>query len=104
MTTASVQVIDLKCEYLTNPLGLDVRQPRLSWRLVTSRRGARQTAYQVRVGSDLQALLTGKIDLWDSGQVTSDQSIHQVYQGKPLKSRQRATWQVRVWDETRPAL
>lgn len=95
----STTVVDLRCEYLTNPLGLDVRQPRLSWRLMSPRRGARQTAYQIQVGPDAQALVDGPADLWDSGQVISDQSLHQVYQGQPLKSRQRVAWHVRVWDE-----
>ncbi len=99
-SAASMHVFDLRCEYLASPLGMDVRHPRLSWRLATSRRGARQTAYQVRAGTDPQALAAGQADMWDSGQVTSDQSLHQVYQGKPLESRQRVAWQVRVWDET----
>ena len=49
MSVSPVRVIDLRCEYLTDPLGLDVRQPRLSWRLEASARGIRQTAYQVLV-------------------------------------------------------
>ena len=92
MTESSVRVTDLRCEYLTNPLGLDVRQPRLSWRLESPVRGARQTAYQVRVSTD-------QSELWDSGKVLSDASTQQVYQGQPLAARQRAGWQVRVWDE-----
>jgi alpha-L-rhamnosidase len=90
----------LRCEYLTDPLGLDVRQPRLSWRLASPGRGARQTAYQIEVGSDSRALVGGKADLWDSGKVISDQSLHQVYQGQPLQSRQQIAWRVRVWDES----
>ena len=92
MTESPVRVTDLRCEYLTNPLGLDVRQPRLSWRLESNLRGTRQTAYQVRVNSD-------QGEVWDSGKVASDASIQQVYQGQPLASRQRVGWQVRVWDE-----
>jgi alpha-L-rhamnosidase len=99
LTASPLRVIDLRCEYLTNPLGLEVRQPRLSWRLAASARGARQTAYQVRVASDPRHLSAGRGDLWDSGQVASDQSLHRVYQGAPLASRQRACWQVRIWDE-----
>ena len=39
-----------------------------------------------------------RADLWDSGKVASDQSIHVVYAGKPLTSRDRCYWKVRVWD------
>jgi alpha-L-rhamnosidase len=33
---AAVQVTDLRCEYLKDPLGIDVRRPRLSWKLVAT--------------------------------------------------------------------
>ena len=33
---AGVSVTDLRCEYLTDPLGVDVQQPRFSWKLVDS--------------------------------------------------------------------
>jgi alpha-L-rhamnosidase len=89
-------VTRLRCEYLTNPLGIDVKQPRLSWELRDERRGARQTAYQIQVASSQAAL--DQADLWDSGQVTSDQSIHVRYEGAALGSGQRAWWRVRVWD------
>ena len=31
--SATVRVVDLRCEYRKNPLGIDEVQPRLSWRL-----------------------------------------------------------------------
>ena len=99
MSISPVHVIDLRCEYLVDPLGIDARQPRLSWRLEAATRGVKQTAYQVRVAANLERLVAGQADLWDSGQVMTDQSLHQVYQGQRLASRQRAWWQVRVWDE-----
>ncbi len=83
----------LLCEYLTNPLGLDVRQPRLSWQLSAETRNARQSAYQLVV-RDASAEI-----VWDSGKVLSDQSLHVEYDGPLLQSRQRCTWQVRVWDQ-----
>ncbi|HEX2970703.1 MAG TPA: alpha-L-rhamnosidase N-terminal domain-containing protein, partial [Tepidisphaeraceae bacterium] len=88
-----------RCEYLTNPVGVDVQQPRLTWVLESPERGTRQTAYQIRVASSPAALKTGKPDLWDSGKVKSDETIHIAYAGKPLASTQRAYWQVRVWDQ-----
>ena len=99
MSVSPVHVIDLRCEYLTDPLGLDVRQPRLSWRLEAAARGVKQTAYQVWVAADPTRLAAGHADLWDSGRVMTDQSLHQVYLGQPLAARQRAWWQVRMWDE-----
>ncbi len=88
----------LRCEYRVDPLGIDVLQPRLSWEMHDERRGAAQTAYQVLVASDPEKLAADQGDLWDSGKVSSDQSSHIVYAGKPLKSRMRCHWKVRLWD------
>ena len=30
---SGVIVTDLRCEYLTNPIGIDVQHPRFSWKL-----------------------------------------------------------------------
>jgi alpha-L-rhamnosidase len=95
----TMTLTDLQCEYQQNPLGLDVHKPRLGWKLVSTRRDERQSAYHVVVASDEAKLLAGKGDLWDSGKVASDESVHVVYAGAPLKSRQRVWWRVRVWDD-----
>ena len=93
------QITNLICEYRTNPLGIDVTAPRLGWQMQTERSGARQTAYRILVASDPAGLREGKADLWDSGKIESDQSVHVVYAGKQLGSRQRVYWRVTVWDE-----
>lgn len=93
-------ITKLLCEYRTNPLGIDITVPRLSWQLQSDRQGVRQTAYRVFAASDPSKLREGIADLWDSGKVESDQSVHVVYAGKPLGSRQRVYWNVTVWDES----
>lgn len=93
-------IANLTCEYRTNPLGIDVTSPRLSWQMHTDRRGARQTAYRVLAASSPEQLRAGDADLWDSGRVESDQSVHVAYAGPRLCSRQRVYWKVTVWDET----
>src|ERR1017187_3822826 len=87
---AGLKVNGLKCEYRVNPLGLDTPQPRLSWLLESSERGQGQTAYQVLVARSASLLSTGKADLWDSGKVTSGESVHVVYGGLPLRAGQCA--------------
>jgi len=94
-----VSVENLRCEYRVDPAGLDVVQPRLSWTLKSTQRRQKQTAYQVAVSSSLATLSRDEGDLWDSGKVLSDQTIHVVYGGKPLRSRAQAHWKVRVWDK-----
>ena len=44
-----LSVTNLRCEYKTNPIGIDIAEPRFSWELVSSQRGTLQTAYQIRV-------------------------------------------------------
>ena len=94
----AVKVDDLRCEYLVDPLGIDVAKPRLSWVIESSRRGEMQTAYQVLVASTKKLLDKGQGDLWDSGKVLSDQSAFIEYAGSPLTSRQACWWRVQVWD------
>lgn len=88
----------LRCEYLDNPLGIDVRVPRLSWIVESSERGATQRAYRIVVASTPALLKSGKGDLWDSGKVASKQTTQVEYMGKPLQSSQQAFWKVTVWD------
>ena len=95
---ASVVVTGLRCEFRANPLGIDDRQPRLSWILESNQRGQRQTAYQVLVASTTAALAGHRGDLWDSGKVTGRQSVQVAYGGRPLRSREVCQWKVRVWD------
>ena len=93
-------VTDLRCEYLVDPLGLDEREPRLGWILQSTRRGARQTAYRIRVSSTPEALAQGRAERWDSGRVESARSTHVTFGGAPLRSRETCHWNVEVWDET----
>ena len=118
--------LKLRCEYLTNPLGIDALKPRLSWVMKereqnagralansektgealtgmaegnSEARGRKQIAYQVLVASTPGLLAKDQGDLWDSGKVVSDQSIQVEYAGKPLESRMTCHWKVRVWPD-----
>jgi alpha-L-rhamnosidase len=86
----------LRCEYLENPMGVDVRQPRLFWVLEHTERGQAQSAYQVLVSSD-PAAAAG--DIWDSGKVTSSRSTQVVYAGKALESGKTYFWKIKYWDK-----
>jgi alpha-L-rhamnosidase len=99
MNLPDLHLTGLRCEYLVAPLGLDERAPRLSWRLESGRRGARQTAYRLRVASTPEQLAAGTADRWDTGRVESNQTTHIVYAGRPLLSRAVCHWCVEVWDE-----
>src|SRR5215212_2033177 len=94
----SLRVERLRTEYKENPLGLDVRAPRFSWEIRADTRNVRQQAWQVRVARTDQDLRSGRNLAWDSGRVTSGESIHRVYAGLPLVSGGRYVWQVQAWD------
>ncbi len=96
-TTLAVQ--GMRCEYLVNPLGIDVEKPRLSWELTPGPRGRNQSAYQVLVASSPDGLQRNRGDLWDSGKAASGVTTFVAYAGRPLASGMRAWWKVRVWDE-----
>lgn len=101
---ATVIPTDLRCEYLAGPVGLDVSQPRLSWKLTAaspSLRGVRQRAYQILVASSPELLAEDQGDVWDSGKISTDNSLNIPFGGKPLVSRQELFWKVRVWDGNR---
>jgi len=91
--------VNLRCEYLTNPLGIDVCEPRLGWKLTSNQRGQKQTAYRVLVATSQVTLNKNVGDLWDSGRVESDQSSQIVYKGKQLTSTMQCFWKVMVWDK-----
>ncbi|MHC5073636.1 MAG: family 78 glycoside hydrolase catalytic domain [Planctomycetota bacterium] len=95
----NIKAANLKCEYRTDLLGIDVKEPRLSWIPQSDVRGQRQTAYHLIVASKKEYLNKDYGDLWDSGKVNSDRAVYVLYQGKPLSSQARCYWKVRIWDK-----
>ena len=92
-----IAVGNLKCETLVNPKGIDATAPRFNWQISSLARGVKQTAYQIIVASSLDKLSREEGDLWNSGKVSSDQSILVAYAGRPLQSRQQCFWKVKTW-------
>jgi len=86
----------LRTEYAVNPVGIDARTPRLSWRLHATRRGTTQGSYEIQVALDSGAM---NRPLWTSGRVASPASILRPYGGPPLHSSTRYYWRVRAWDD-----
>jgi alpha-L-rhamnosidase len=71
--------IHLRCEHLTNPLGMDALHPVLSWQSDNTERNWHQSAYQILVASSTARL--SKPDVWDSGKRNSAESNGIVYRG-----------------------
>ncbi|WP_295654005.1 alpha-L-rhamnosidase [uncultured Mucilaginibacter sp.] len=102
---SQTKVAALLCENRPDPLGIDAKQPGLSWQLLSDARNVMQTAYEIRVSEKEPSLLKGKALVWETGKVNSDSSVHVFYKGAPLSSGKRYYWQVRVWDNSgKPSL
>ena len=99
MEPALFRPVGLRTEYRVDPLGVETSSPRLSWELATTtsedRRCLNQSAYQLLVATDPARLSPGLADLWDSGEVTSSETAHIAYAGRPLQSRLPCWWKVR---------
>lgn len=94
---AQPSVDALRCELLSNPLGIDKANPRLGWQIQADERNIVQTAYHVLVASSAEKLAQNIGDLWDSGKRISDNSIAVFYDGKALKSDTEVYWKVKVY-------
>ncbi|MDR0511052.1 MAG: family 78 glycoside hydrolase catalytic domain [Rikenellaceae bacterium] len=95
-----ISVANLRCEYLTDPLGIDMPHPRLSWELTSEGRNKRQTAWQVLAATDPKLLEEGRADAWDGRKTQGNRTNQMAYGGKQLKANTLYYWKVRVWDET----
>lgn len=87
----------LTCEHLENPIGIDAKKPRFSWKIADNRPNSKQTAYEIVVGEDALFLQTGEGIVWRSGKVNSDKTLA-IYNGEKLNPRTRYYWSVSVWD------
>jgi len=103
VNAADIYPADLRCEYLKNPIGMDLSSPRLYWKVETkktSKHGLAQSAYQIQVSTSKKLLTSGDADLWDSGKIDSNNTIQIPYAGKPLQYPMNCFWRVRVADQT----
>jgi len=95
----TLRVSVLRCEYAVDPCGIDTQRPRLSWRIVSERRGTLQRTYRIQVAATREDLESEKNLKWDTGERSSDRSTQVVYQGPTLGSFEHCWWHVRVSDD-----
>lgn len=94
---APVNVTSLRCEYMDEPLGIDVKNPRLMWKIDADGASARQTAYRVLVATSPDLIEAGTPDVWDSGKKSGAEQIA-YYGGDALGSHARYWWAVEIWN------
>jgi len=94
----NTNVINLQCEHLDSPIGLDNPQPRFTWQMDDHRQGARQTAYQISVGTDSTQVANGIGGDWQTGKINSMKNLVS-YCGKTLPPFTKYYWRVVLWDK-----
>ncbi len=82
-----MKAINLRTEYLKNPIGLGSPVPRLYWNCTD---GITQTAYALRGNINGTPFSTGKI---------SGNAMTHIPFPMAVNSRDRVEWQVQLWDE-----
>lgn len=86
-----LNIKDLRIEYQNHPLGIDEMHPRISWKLTSDKESTKQTSYLIRV-------IRNDHVMWDTGVVTSDQSICVVYEGEPFEKSTRYEVKLEITD------
>lgn len=94
---AGVKTTRLLTEGQVSPLSVESEHPRLSWMIESDDQAVMQSGYRILVATSLEKLAANEGDLWDSGRVSSDQSVYVPYGGKELQSNQRCFWKVKVY-------
>ena len=96
---AAASPVQLRTDHLTNPIGIDTPRPQFAWQSDATTPNWMQSSYQLLVATNEDNLVRGKADVWDSGRITSSDSINITYGGPTLKPQTRYFWLVRVWDK-----
>ena len=104
-----LKISNLTCEFVKNPLGMDMPQPRLGWKIILDEfskqnQNKSQSAYHILVASSIDLINEDCGDVWNSGKIISNESQHVIYEGAQLQSRKKYWWKVRIWDEERTGI
>lgn len=94
-----LSVVNLRCEYMVAPMGIDKDQPRISWELTSKGNNKRQTAWQAIIATKKELLESGLADVWDSGKTESIETNQILLPACRLRPFTHYYWRVRVWDE-----
>ncbi|BCJ49643.1 hydrolase [Actinoplanes sp. NBRC 14428] len=92
----------LQVERKTEPVGIDVAQPRFSWVTGSGLRGVEQTSWRVRVATSRSRLAAGRL-VWDSGRTLSARSFDVAYGGPALAAATDYFWRVDIGTTKGPA-
>ena len=75
-------IYEIMCEQQVEPLGIENKSPRFSWKVVSQQRAYRQSAYRILVTDIEGALAADEGTIWDSGKCFSSNSVLIPFQGR----------------------
>lgn len=90
----ALDVTGLRTEDYHNPVGLDKGVVHFSWQLQSEHRSVLQTSYNVQIATDG---VFGNV-VWESGSVSSDESVFVEAKGFKPAAETRYYWRVTVTD------
>lgn len=96
----SFQIIKLRCNNISSPLGIESINPTFSWNIQSSDNNTTQSSFHILVSSTVELLEEETADMWNSGKTETDQSIGILYDGKKLESAKKYYWKVKAWNQS----
>lgn len=93
-----MKVYNLRCESMTNPVGISVKTPRLTWNMDSDKRAVQQESFCITVWKEIYRNGTAeKEEIFSSGKVISGENSFLFPEGL-TESRVRYFWNVEVTD------
>lgn len=97
LTTMSLSEVDSAIEHF-QVAAVRSAKPYFGWVVNSSVPNTLQVAYRLEVASSEEILEAGNADVWNSGTVTSNNSVAVEYDGIALKPSTDYYWRVKTWD------
>lgn len=91
-----MNIVRMKVEYQSNPIGVDERKPVFSWNVDGCKKDWYQDSYRIIVSDSEDLLNTNNANMWDSGVVNNKMMVNVAYDGKDLVSATKYFWKVFV--------
>src|SRR5512133_3199100 len=98
ISAKELNVSSLTVDHKVNPVGIEPKAPRFSWKITGDGNNIKQSSYFIRLATD-NKFPSSKI-LWQTAWKESDASVLIPYSGPELKTGTRYFWQVRVRDNS----
>ena len=92
-----MRIKDVRVEYRKDPIGMDVKEPRFSWKMESDEKDTMQSAFRIQV-MKRDNVTDSEVTVWDSGKKESDQSVLAEYAGEELLPETAYCCCVTVWD------